>query len=464
MTPELARLLVGTFVVAILVLDARRKPKVSVALWVPLLWLAILASRPLTEWLNPSHGALAANVEEGSALDRALLSVLILIAAGILSIRRLRLIEWLKSNPWIVLLFVYCGISVLWSDFPGIAFRRWIRALGSVMMVLVVASDLNPVIAVGTLVRRCAYILVPVSVLLVKYFRSVAVVYNQWTGAEYLVGVTTDKNALGRLCLISGIFVLWDILRARPDERFRRSLIQRAVGIIVLLMTLWLLKESRSATSLGSFIVGAAIMIGLSAPFLKKNARHLGTIVLTGSIVVVVLAFSLNLVEIAVTSLGRDMTFTDRTYIWNDLLDMHTNPLLGVGYDRFWLGDRLDTFVAKHQVYEAHNGYLEVYLELGFVGLTLMGALVISVFFKAKRSLTSSFDYGRLRLVVLTLFLVYNMTEAGYKATTLIFFVLLLIAVDPPTSIPTQTNSAPNFRSAIHGAPLRSRRGTRVHG
>jgi O-antigen ligase len=122
---------------------------------------------------------------------------------------------------------------------------------------------------------------------------------------------------------------------------------------------------------------------------------------------------------------------------------MHTNPVVGVGYDSFWLGDRLDKFVAKHQVYEAHNGYLEVYLELGFVGLALMAALVLSVFLKAKKSLLSNFDYGRLRLVVLTLFLVYNMTEAGYKATTLMFFVLLLVAVDPPLPARAQTRLAP---------------------
>jgi O-antigen ligase len=455
MAPQLALVLISTFVVAILFLDSRRKPEVSLALWVPLLWLAILASRPLTTWLNPSSGGLAAHVEEGSPLDRALLSFLIVIAASVLSVRRLRWSQWLKSNLWIIGLFLYCGVSILWSDFPGIALRRWIRALGSVMMVLVVASDADPISAVGTVVRRCAYILVPVSVLLVKYYRSIAVVYNQWTGAEYLVGVTTDKNALGRLCLISGVFILWDIIRTRPGERFRSSLIHRAAAGVVLMMTLWLLRESKSATSLGSFIVGATIMIGLSVPILKKNVRHLGTMVLVGSIVVAVLGFSLNLVEVAVTSLGRDMTFTDRTYIWNDLLDLHTNPAVGVGYDSLWLGDRLDAFVAKHQVYEAHNGYLEVYLELGFVGLILMAGLVVSVFFKAKRSLLTSFDYGRLRLVMIALFLLYNMTEAGYKATTLIFFVFLLIAMDPPRAAVSQAQQAPAVPTPFRGVPPR---------
>src|SRR5689334_9880036 len=117
MSPQLALLLIGAFIVAILFLDSRRKPKVSLALWVPLLWLAILASRPLTTWLSPSSGTLAAHVEEGSPIDRALLSLLMVFAGSVLSVRRVRWSEWLRANAWVVALFLYCGISIFWSDF-----------------------------------------------------------------------------------------------------------------------------------------------------------------------------------------------------------------------------------------------------------------------------------------------------------------------------------------------------------
>ena len=444
MQPEIARLLIVTFILGTLAIDARRKPSVSFALWLPLIWLAVIASRPLTEWIHPSIGILGAHAEEGSPIDRAILSLLIVTGTFVLISRRLKWARWMKENRWVFILFAYCGVSIVWSDFPGIAFRRWVRALGSLTMILVVLSDEDPIAAAAALVRRCAYILIPVSFLFVKYFRNLAVNYNPWTGEEYLVGVTTDKNALGRLCLVSAVFVLWDLMRKKPldDER----LVRRAgtlIGIIVLAMTLWLLHESKSATSLASFIAGATVMFGLGLPFFRRNARHIGKFIVASALTVLILAVPLNLMEVVVTSLGRDMTFTDRTFIWHDLLELHTNPVVGVGYDSFWLGDRLDAFIAKHQVYEAHNGYLEAYLELGFVGLFLLGALVFSVYQKGRRSLLGEFDYGRLRLVMVMLFLMYNATEASYKATTLMFFVLLLVSMDPPVD---QALQQPNPR------------------
>ena len=72
------------------------------------------------------------------------------------------------------------------------------------------------------------------------------------------------------------------------------------------------------------------------------------------------------------------------------------------------------------------------------VGLVLMAGLVFSVFLKARKSLMVDFSYGRLRMAVLGMFLIYNVTEAGYKATTLMFFVLLLVAFSFPARQPAE--------------------------
>ena len=198
------------------------------------------------------------------------------------------------------------------------------------------------------------------------------------------------------------------------------------------LATVWLLIRSNSATSLAVFVLGSGALLALGRPVLRKGAKHLGLLILIGALVTIVAGYVFDLPELIVAGLGRDMTLTDRTFVWNDLLALNLNPIVGVGYDSLWLGDRLKQFVRVHQVNEAHNGYLEVYLELGAVGLCLMTGLVFSAYRKAQRSLVSSFDYGRLRLVLLFIFILYNLTEAGYKATTSIAFVFLLIAIDFP--------------------------------
>ena len=109
-----------------------------------------------------------------------------------------------------------------------------------------------------------------------------------------------------------------------------------------------------------------------------------------------------------------------------------TNPLVGVGYDTFWLGDRLAWFVQTHRVTEAHNGYLEAYLELGWVGLLLLWGFLLAVFAKLKAALVADVAYAKLLAAILTVFLLYNWTEESYKPTTLVCLTLLLVAMTAP--------------------------------
>ena len=76
---------------------------------------------------------------------------------------------------------------------------------------------------------------------------------------------------------------------------------------------------------------------------------------------------------------GRDATFTGRTGLWETLLQEPINPLIGVGYASFWLGERLERFWAMYPTsppIEAHNGYLEVYLNLGLIGVCLLAGVL----------------------------------------------------------------------------------------
>ncbi|HEY7292606.1 MAG TPA: O-antigen ligase family protein [Vicinamibacterales bacterium] len=446
-------------VLSILALDIRSEPRVSGAIWIPLIWILLLASRPLSRWLNPADSTLGEGVEDGSPIDRNMLSLLMVMAAVVLASRKIQWVEWCRRNVWLVVLLAYCGLSVLWSDFPAIALKRWTRAIGAIMMILVVLSEKDPVAGIATLVRRCSYVLVPVSILLIKYYRTSGVAYDGWTGAEMLVGAATDKNGLGRLCLVTGLFAIWEIITGKHNQHIHHDWMNKVVRLAILSATLWLLMMADSATSLVSTIIGSSVIIALGLPIIRRNARHLGIVVLSVVGVATALTMSFGLLEHTAGGLGRNMTFTDRTFVWQDLLAMQTPPLLGVGYDSFWLGDRLDKFVTTRKVTSAHDGYLEVYIELGFIGLALFAALLFSTFWRAKKSLLSSFDYGRLRVAILTVFLLYNVTESGYKATTFIFFVLLLVAIEVPgLGAPVPVSVAPPWSTHGHTPIVRSRR------
>src|SRR5208282_5879127 len=97
----------------------------------------------------------------------------------------------------------------------------WFRDLGNYVVILVVLSDPHPVDAVRALLRRLCYLLVPLSIVLIKYFPFVGRQYSDWSGASFIVGVTTSKNMLGVVCLVSGLFFFWDTIARRGNRKAR---------------------------------------------------------------------------------------------------------------------------------------------------------------------------------------------------------------------------------------------------
>ena len=128
----------------------------------------------------------------------------------------------------------------------------------------------------------------------------------------------------------------------------------------------------------------------------------------------------------------KNETLTDRTEIWHDVLQIRINPILGAGFESFWLGDRLKVMWEKWPYHpnQAHNGYLETYLNLGLVGLFLLVALFIATFWKMRSELFTNFQFGRFRMGFLLAIIAYNWTEAAFKNISVIWFVFCLIALD----------------------------------
>ena len=102
-------------------------------------------------------------------------------------------------------------------------------------------------------------------------------------------------------------------------------------------------------------------------------------------------------------AVGRDPTLTDRTAIWSIVLSMHTNPLVGTGYESFWLGPRLQKVwqLFGATINESHNGYLEVYLNLGLIGVLLLVGLLITSYRNICRQFTSFEQFSFTELSVL---------------------------------------------------------------
>jgi len=206
------------------------------------------------------------------------------------------------------------------------------------------------------------------------------------------------------------------------------------VNLLFLFMILWLLKKADSATSMGTLIVGVFTFIGLGISFIKGNVKNIGVFIISTISIFLILGLSLNLAETIVSSMGRNLTLTDRTELWSDLLKFNTDPLIGTGYGSFWLGDRLAILWEKWwwKPNNSHNGYLEIYLELGLIGLFLLIGVLFEAYRKIRRTLILDFEFGRFQLGFFFMFLLYNITEPSFKLRTPMWFVFLLIALYSP--------------------------------
>jgi hypothetical protein len=84
---------------------------------------------------------------------------------------------------------------------------------------------------------------------------------------------------------------------------------------------------------------------------------------------------------------------------------------------------------------QAHNGYIEVYLNLGWIGLALLSIVIIGGYRSIITSLRQDAERGSLRLGYLMIALIYNCTEASFKFMTPVWFGFLLSTIAVPTNV-----------------------------
>jgi exopolysaccharide production protein ExoQ len=452
MPPSLALSLWFFILLAMLYFDPAKEPRTSLALWVPVAWMFIVASRLPSQWLGGQMETAVQALEEGNALDRAVFASLILLAFIILLSRSFNWGGFFVRNPFLGAFLFFALASIMWSDFPFVALKRWFRDCGGYLVILVVLSDPRPFEAIRTLLRRLSYLLVPLSILLIKYFPQSGRLYDFWSGNIMYVGATTGKNMLGVLCLISGVFFFWDTVARwsqRKERRTRRIII---VNIAFLAMILYLLNLANSATSRVCLVLGCLVIAAAHLGSMKRHPAILKTLIPVTLCVYMILQFGFGINGELAGMVGRNANLTGRTDLWTLLLGMHTNPFLGTGYETFWLGPRLQrVWHAFAVVNEAHNGYLEVYLNLGLIGLLLLGVFLIAKYRAIGRGFSSCYSLASLNLALWTVLLFYNVTEAAFKASHFMWLTFLLGALITPerargrVTIAQESANAPRF-------------------
>src|SRR5438445_7809060 len=122
------------FILWLFVRDRKWRKGISSALWIPLLWVAILGSKPVSLWLGGgTQLETPDDYLKGSPLD--MLIFLFLIVAGILVLWRRR-VNWqsfISNNSWLFAFYLYWALSTTWSDYPFVSLKRWIKDVGNIV-------------------------------------------------------------------------------------------------------------------------------------------------------------------------------------------------------------------------------------------------------------------------------------------------------------------------------------------
>ena len=252
--------------------EAYQQKDVSRAVWIPCIWLFILGSRPISVWLSFSGPGGVDAMMEGSPVDRIVYLILMIAGLAVVVYRRLHWREIFTSNLLLTCFIVYCAISVAWSDFPFIAFKRWFKSLGDPLMALIILSEANPGAAIATVLRRCAYVLIPLSIVFIKYFPYLGRGYNPWSGIAYYTGVTTNKNMLGYLLLVFGLLFLCTlftrVVATGSEKADRRTDV--AIGLLFLGMVAWLIRLANSQTAVIALLVSSGVVMALGSSIVRR--------------------------------------------------------------------------------------------------------------------------------------------------------------------------------------------------
>ena len=444
MPAPLALLLCSVFVLGLLWVERRQSRDASVTSWIPTVYLLLVSSKPLAIWFG-----LPGDNETGSVLDRLVLAALALAGVAVLGWRGGRWTGALRGSGWLLALLAYMLVSTFWSDIPAIALKRWVRQAIVVIMALMVASERNPLQALASVLRRSAYVLIPFSIVLIKYYPGLGVDYASWSGLKMWVGVTLHKNSLSSVCTASVFFLLWATYRRWRDGLPVFRNLPGAADVAVLLLGLHLLKGAEnaySATSLVMFALGLSGLAGLH--WLRRQNTTVPLLALLALLCFVigygVAAPFLGGSNVAAFSsaLGRDATLTGRTETWAQLVPVAmSQPLLGSGFGSFWTTDRREFY----RMSNGHNGYLDTILDLGFAGLAIYAAWLISCAWHFHRGLAKDYDWATLGICFVLMAAVQSIAESSFSSLTAILLAVI-IAASFSTAVTSAAGDAPATR------------------
>lgn len=337
-----------------------------------------------------------------------------------------RVLDRMSRAAWLTPFALFACLSVLWSAAPAVSGRGAVQYATCILCAVIAAR----VVSTRSLTMGGALGATLVVLYSLAFGRSS---YDPLDGTLTFVGVFSSKNQLGLFASLGVAFALARLMLA-PASRSTKLTLLMFAGV-----NLAALAASHSGTSLVSLLVLTATLLALRPlKALTPRMRILGVLGF-GSLGIAGLytTFALGGFDAALAALGKDETLTGRTYLWSEAIRLGAeDPLLGVGYLAWWIpgfaeAERLwsEFYINSRSGFHFHNTFLQIYVDLGLVGLALFILTYLTALASSLRALVVSSDpWPVIDVAILLMFLVRAFAEVDTMQPYTIGTFLLYMA------------------------------------
>jgi len=319
------------------------------------------------------------------------------------------------SDYSIYIIFVtYAFLSVFWSDFPFHSLRRVVLLFIIVSICTFVVIDSK-----SNLFIRILNVLTAIQFLNLAYMLFFPDLSFTDLGFK---GLHIQKNTLGVVCVLS---ILLSVICYGKISKWR------LLGLVTISLVFLFMSESKTNVILLSVVL--FVYLASLAVYKYFNNVISYVFILFAAVFAIVGVAPIYFISNYSEYIEHDF-LTGRGTIWLVLLDnIEDRPYFGFGYGGFWgVGENSAVFLSDaswlDKIGEGHNGFLDLIVNLGVIGLFLYLLIIIISVVRFNRT-----DLGKKSIPILVLYLylfLHNFTESSLVNVTQmvwVFFILMSI-------------------------------------
>ncbi|MEA5573935.1 O-antigen ligase family protein [Calothrix sp. UHCC 0171] len=350
------------------------------------------------------------------------------IATVLLLLRWKKTIKTALTDKYLLLLTILILSSFIWSDVSILTLKDSREIIQMTVFGLYFASRFEIKEQVQ-IIAAAFFIGAVMSLIVVLVVPVIGIHLKDHPGAWK--GVFGYKNNLGSMMIISAFTFLF----LPKNENRNYSIFYQCYKWFGLALSTLLIVQSTSKTSLVISIVLLLIL------FFYSKYRWQGKVTVVYVDILILIFGAAATIFIGswseiLTAIGRDPTLTGRTPMWGAALTkLMERPLFGFGRSAFWapgsqyakdVGLALtEGFVPPH----GHNGFIDMALDVGLVGISLFAISFLISYFRALKLAYGTKEPENLWYLAFLIFLVMNnLTESFLLYKTNIYWTLYLVS------------------------------------